>query len=129
MPKTRSQIASKKHSRNAFMHFLSAYRKYKEQADGSCKMSATELSKEAACVWKRLPLYDKYLYIEAARNAKYNYKCRNRNANKILIHIRNSMKNRGNQVDLVELSLAVKQMQLWKRTLLRSICSGADQNP
>ena len=99
MPKTRSQIASKKHSRNAFMHFLSAYRDYKEQTDASYSMSATDLSKEAACVWKLLPLNDKYFYIEAARNAKYNYKCRNHNANKILIHIRNSMKNRENQVD------------------------------
>lgn len=81
-------------------------------------MTATE----AGALWSRMPLNDKYCYIEAARNAGYVYKARDRRMNRVMRHLRKSLTEGELRVNLMELSLAVKQMQLWKRKTLDQIC-------
>ena len=119
LPLTRSKIVPTARSRNAFMHFLNTYRCHRH----SSSMPASEITKEAAAVWKRLPLNEKYFFIEAARRAEYVWKSRNRNVNKVMNHMRKSLQcdKADNKVNLVQLSLAVKQMQLWKRRLTRCV--------
>ncbi|XP_053965436.1 uncharacterized protein LOC128867885 [Anastrepha ludens] len=77
---------------------------------------------EAGAMWSRMPLNDKYCYIEAARNVGYVFTARDRRLNRVLRHLRKSLTERDNRVNFIQLSAAVKQMQLWKRKVLDEIC-------
>ncbi|XP_067628846.1 uncharacterized protein [Eurosta solidaginis] len=111
-----SAAAKSSYSRNAFMHFLSEYRRVCNR-----RSPAWMTASEAGAVWSRMPLNDKYCYIEAARNAGYVYKARDRRMNRVMRHLRRSLTERESRVDLLQLSAAVKQMQLWKRKILDEI--------
>ncbi|XP_036330301.1 uncharacterized protein LOC118742378 [Rhagoletis pomonella] len=109
--------AKTSYSRNAFMHFLSEYRRVCNRRSPAWMTAA-----EAGAVWSRMPLNDKYCYIEAARNAGYVYTARDRRMNRVMRHLRKSLTEHESRVNLVQLSSAVKQMQLWKRKTLDEIC-------
>ncbi|XP_012158922.1 uncharacterized protein LOC105665063 [Ceratitis capitata] len=114
---TSSSGTKASYSRNAFMHFLSEYRRVCNRRSPAW-MTATE----AGAVWSRMPLIDKYCYIEKARNAGYVYTARDRRMNRVMRHLRKSLTEADGRVNLMQLSLAVKQMQLWKRKTLEEIC-------
>ncbi|XP_018788106.1 PREDICTED: uncharacterized protein LOC108975094 [Bactrocera latifrons] len=114
---TSATAAKASYSRNAFMHFLSEYRRVCNRRSPAW-LTATE----AGEVWSRMPLNDKYCYIEAARNAGYVYTARDRRMNRVMRHLRKSLTDNEHRVNLMELSLAVKQMQLWKRRTLDEMC-------
>ncbi|XP_054739476.1 uncharacterized protein LOC129245383 [Anastrepha obliqua] len=110
-------VAKASYSRNAFMHFLSEYRRVCNR-----RSPAWMTASEAGAMWSRMPLNDKYCYIEAARNAGYVFTARDRRLNRVLRHLRKSLTERDNRINLIQVSAAVKQMKLWKRKVLDEIC-------
>lgn len=113
-----TKITSTTRTRNAFMHFLSNYRQ-QHQRDCS-KVPAWVIACDAAEAWAKMPLNDKYLFIEAARKTGYIYKSRDRRMNRVMGHLREAVKS-DDKCDVLQLSSAVKQMQLWKRKVLEAM--------
>lgn len=103
-------------SRNAFIHFLREFRQT-HQLSG---VPIWHTSMAAAKRWNRMSLHDKFCYIEAAHNSGYVYRARDRRMNRVMNLMRKSLAGEHN-VNLIYLSSAVKQMQLWKRKTFKDI--------
>uniref|UniRef100_A0A1I8P3N8 Uncharacterized protein n=1 Tax=Stomoxys calcitrans TaxID=35570 RepID=A0A1I8P3N8_STOCA len=105
-------------SRNAFINFLQEYRQNHHTT--STHKPLWRMTIEAANRWNNMTLREKYSYIESAHNAKYIYRARDRDVNRILNLMRKSLTSK-DTIDLPYLIKAAKHMKQWKRRILNEI--------